>query len=127
MNQDLSPAARDQILTLEAERYAAMLVPDIARLNELIADDVVYIHTNALIESKAVFVGSLAEGRRRYVKIAPVNQVVRGWGDMFIVTGETDIAYVTRGQTFDVRIASTSVWRRDGAALRLVSWHSSRG
>lgn len=61
------------------------------------------------------------------MKIAPLNQVARGWGDLFIVTGETDIAYVTRGQTFDVRIASTSVWRRDGTTLCLVSWHSSKG
>lgn len=74
-----------------------------------------------------MFIDSPAEGRRRYVKIESVNQLVRGRDDLFIVTGEPDIAYVTRGQTFDVRIASTSAWRRDGAALRLVSWHSSKG
>ncbi len=65
MTQDLSAALRDQILALETERYAAMLVPDIARLNELIADGVVHIHINALVESKDVFIASLAEGRRR--------------------------------------------------------------
>lgn len=46
MSQDLSAALRDQIVTLEAERYAAMRVPDIGRLDELIADDVVDIHTS---------------------------------------------------------------------------------
>jgi hypothetical protein len=55
-----------QISALEARRYRAMTDADIAALEELLAADLVYTHSNATSDSKQSYLDKVASGHFDY-------------------------------------------------------------
>ena len=54
--------AEQQVLQAEKDRFAAMTKVDEAALNKLLADDLTYVHTSALLQTKKEFIDSLKSG-----------------------------------------------------------------
>lgn len=113
------------VIELEGLRYQALVDANLSSLDTLISDDVRYIHTNGIVDSKASLIESLASGKRKYLSIIAVEQEVRQYGDLHIITGEIKIQYIARGDTYEALLAHTSVWLERSDQAQLISWHSS--
>ena len=113
------------VVKLERMRYDALVQGDVETLKRLLSDDVQYIHSNGLVDTKDSLVGSLASGSRKYLAFDAIHQETRDYGDISILTGEVSISYIARGVANELRAAHTSVWRTVGGITQLVSWHSS--
>lgn len=55
-------AVRDQ----EEQRYAAILDPDLDRLDRLFDDQLVYTHSSGIVDTKSSYLKAIASGRLRY-------------------------------------------------------------
>ena len=64
---DCEPVSENEALAAEDERYAAQLQSDVNALDRLLADDLVYIHSNAQVDSKQAFIDSLRSGVVKYL------------------------------------------------------------
>ena len=64
-------AAEQQVIQAEKDRFAAMIKADGAALEQLLANDLTYTHTNAMFETKAQFIKSVTGGAIDYVSIVP--------------------------------------------------------
>src|SRR6476469_7381565 len=63
--------ADQQVLQAEKDRFAAMVNGDRAALEKLLADDLTYTHSTALLETKEQFIKSVTSGNIDYVSIVP--------------------------------------------------------
>ena len=103
-----------------------MVQNDVAALETLLADDLVYIHTTGRMESKRQFLDSLRSGALRYRSIEPSETVIRTAGDAAIVTGRAKMAVTINGADRNFEIRYTAVYRSTGGRWQLVSWQSTQ-
>lgn len=125
----LEQAFKAQILQTENERYAAMVKPDYAVLEKLIADNAVYSHSTGNVQSKQQFIDSLKTGKMRYRSITPTTPLIRFYGDLAIVNGVGGFEVTLNGVELSSRLVYTAVYNlktdANGRFWQLVSWHSS--
>ena len=71
----------DEIIALEDRRIEAMTKGDVQALEEILADDLIYIHTTARIDTKSSFIEAISSGRSNYRSVEREDVKVRQFGD----------------------------------------------
>ena len=56
---------------LDAKRFAAQTKNDFDALGSLLADDLVYTHSSAVVDGKTSFIDSMRTGKTKYESIEP--------------------------------------------------------
>lgn len=58
---------REEIIAAEARRFSALrrAVPD--ELRECLDEDLIYVHSNGLVEDREAFIAPLVSGERKYL------------------------------------------------------------
>ena len=119
--------AEDEVAAAEQALYRAMIAQDFDALRAILADDVVYIHSTAVSESKEAYLAGVAAGLYDYGAIETVH--ARNWidGDTLVRTGLTRMLVGERGKPKDnTNLLCTTVWRRERDGWRLVLRHATR-
>src|ERR1700742_3048049 len=94
-----------------AALYRAMLAHDIAALDALLSDDMVYIHSTGLSETKQQFLDGVRDGLYEYERVVPETQRKVVDGDMAMVYAILDFIGGPRGVPHPpVRLVTTLVW-----------------
>jgi ketosteroid isomerase-like protein len=119
--------AEQQVLQAEKDRFAAMVKGDRAALEKLIADDLTYIHSTALLQNKDEFIKSVVAGNIDYVSIVPSasDSKVRINGNTAIVTGLAAVNVIDNGKDRKIRIRYTTAYANHGGAWLLQAWQST--
>jgi len=115
-----------EIIALDRKRMEATCQKDIATLKSLLADDLVYIHSSARIDTKESLIGGIESGSSVYSKIDPSEVKARDLGDTVVLTGIAQIVVgnASRTQSFGVRF--TDVYAKQGSNWQMVHWQSTR-
>ena len=122
-NLGLESAIRE----LEGSLYQAMIKQDFAALDRLLADDLVYVHSTAVAESKAEYIAGLKQGLYEYDHIASREVTVRGYGDVAVVNGIVDMSVSARGRVKEViHLLFVLIWAKQAGAWRLLHRHATR-
>jgi len=114
------------ILETEQQRFAYMVSRDTVALRPLLADDLVYIHSNAMQENKAGHLTAIATGRLVYASMLRETAQVRHYGKNALTNGIIRVQGVLNGNSFAVRLLYTAVYRRQHGQWQLVNWQSTR-
>ena len=112
----------DEILALEDKRVEAMVKGDLQALDDILADDLIYIHTTARIDTKASFIDSIKSGRLNYKSMDSSEVKVRQYGDTAVVTGHFKVH--VGDNKFEAKF--TDVYAKRDNAWQMVSWQSTR-
>ena len=115
----------DAVLAREDRRFQAMIENDQATLDELIADDLRFVHSNGLVEDKAEFLRKLATGDRRYIRYKAIQRDARQEGGFTFVFGEADAEIGRAGGNLITVMTYTAIYR-NAPEPRLLAWHSVR-
>lgn len=118
--------AQQKILDTELRRFEAMTRKDTALLRALLADDLVYLHSNTLTESKKEHITNIAAGRLIYEKMTREQVKVRRYGKTALTNGIVQVRGVLNEKTFEMRLAYTAVYRKKSGVWRLANWQSTR-
>ena len=110
----------------ELDRFGAQVARDTAALRNLLDDDLVYVHSNALIENKARFIETVATGRIGYDSLVPVQMTHRLYGSTAVGNGRVRAVVRMNGQILSVDLLLTTVLVSRNGRWRLVSWQSTR-
>jgi hypothetical protein len=70
------PGDAAPVLAAEDARFAAMVAADATEMQRWFADDLVYVHSSGLVESRDQLVESITSGRMRYVAVTPAERQV---------------------------------------------------
>lgn len=116
----------EEALAAERARYAAQTANDFGAMERLFGDDLVYIHSNALVDTKASYIESMRSGAVRYRTMTPGETRVRCYGGLAIITGTTSLAVTVQGEDRTLDLAFHAIWARRAGGLQFVSWQSTR-
>jgi ketosteroid isomerase-like protein len=114
------------IAALEAELRAAQLGADVAALDRLIADELLFTGPGGALATKADDLTAYREGRVRMRAHDPEELRVRRIGaDVAVVALRTRLAGDVGGVPFAGTYRYTRVWAREGGRWRIVAGHVS--
>ncbi|WP_433496634.1 nuclear transport factor 2 family protein [Sphaerimonospora sp. CA-214678] len=112
------------VLDLDARRWNALVENDIDLLDELFADDLSYVHSNGMRDSKESYLGALREGVFRYLDVDVPAVEERRFGDTAVITGDAVATTRSAAGELVISIRYTAVWSLLDGKWRFVAWHS---
>jgi hypothetical protein len=122
-----SPGDPAPVLVAEDARFAAMVAADTGQMRHWFADDLVYVHSTGLVESRDQLIESITSGRIRYLAVTPVERQVVPLGPAAAaVRGRGRFQVTADGNALDLQIRYLAVYGSEGGVWRLRSWQSLR-
>lgn len=122
MCEDISAAVR----AAEQQRCAAMIVNDVARLEELLDPRLQFHHATGSVDDKAAYLAKIEGGRIEYVAIR--------WNEDVVTPLDAAAALMTGRMTTDVRVEGIekhlenrvmTAWALEYGAWRMVGFQST--
>jgi ketosteroid isomerase-like protein len=111
-----------EIAALEAELRAAQLGADVAALDRLIADDLLFTGPDGALATKADDLAAYRDGVMRVASHEPEDLRVRRVGaDVAVVALRTRMTGSYAGAPFAGTARYTRVWAREGGRWRIVA------
>jgi hypothetical protein len=115
-----------QVLQADLDRFTAMTKGDLAALEQLLAVELTYIHSNARIEDKHAFIYGIKSGGTKYLKIIPTERQAHVMGNVAVLNGVAAVRVVDRGQDLDITIRYTNVHVLRDRRWQMVAWQATR-
>ena len=114
------------VFAAEAARFRAQVEKDGLALQTLLDDDLYYLHSNGLIESKQDFITSVAGGKIVYSEMMATEHRIRLYGKTAVLYGLLMVRGQYEGEPFDIGLYYTSVYRKQRGDWLLVNWQSTK-
>jgi ketosteroid isomerase-like protein len=114
------------IIELDRQRMQAMASKDVATLNKLLADDLIYCHSSARLDTKQSLIGAMQSGATVYTGVEPSDVKAQDCGDAVVLTGIARINVVSGGKPNAFSVRFTDVYANRGGQWQMVTWQSTR-
>lgn len=115
-----------KIIELDKQRMTAMANKDIPTLEKLIADDLIYTHSSARLDTKQTLIGAMQSGATVYTEVTPSDVVAQDCGDTVVLTGKARIGVMSNGKPNAFTVRFTDVYANRGGQWQMVTWQSTR-
>lgn len=123
----LADALKAAVLRADETRVYAMLAADTAALDDMLAPDCLYVHSNGATQTKPQFLAALKSGQIKYSAlryVAPPQ--VRLYGEAAVLHGTTQIEVAgSDGKTVKPTLLITAVYAMLNDRWQLVSYQST--
>ena len=114
------------IRALEDRRYKAMVSADRPVLEELLADDLIYTHSNAVIDTKQSYIDGILGGKWAYAAAERPIENIDVFGDCARVTGHVRLTLKNPdGTTRGVNGRFLNLWLKRNGKWQLAAWQST--
>ena len=115
------------VIALDAVRMRAMELQDYATLEEIIADDLVYTHSSARLDTKETLIGAMKSGATVYKACNPSDVTAQDLGDTVVLTGRAEISIERAGgDSLSFAVRFTDVYANRGGKWQMVTWQSTK-
>ena len=118
--------AQHQLESIENQRFEAMTNKNSAVLQNILADDLTYTHSNGLAETKAQHIENIRTGTIVYQSMQPEEVKVKVYRKTGIITGVVNVKGILKEKEFDIRLRYTDVYIKKRGKWKLVAWQSVR-
>lgn len=116
----------EKIIELDRQRMTAMARKDVATLNRVLSDDLVYTHSSARLDTKQSLIGAMESGATVYTSVEPSDVKAQDLGDVVVLTGVAAISVNSGGTANSFRVRFTDVYAGKGGQWQMVTWQSTR-
>ena len=116
----------DRVIAIDAQRMTAMSQGDVGTLNALIADELVYTHSSARLDTKQSLIENMQSGKTRYTAVVPSDVEAQDYGDTVVLTGVARISVNSGGNAMNFGVRFTDVWANKGGNWQMVAWQSTK-
>ncbi|MEK7688367.1 MAG: nuclear transport factor 2 family protein [Pseudomonadota bacterium] len=114
------------IIDLDAKRMKAMAAKDVATLEAVLADDLIYTHSSARLDTKRSLIDAMVKGTTVYTGVEPSDVKAQDLGDTVVLTGIAHIEVVLNGTPNAFGVRFTDVYTRRDDRWQMVTWQSTR-
>lgn len=122
---DLAADVNEAVLAADSARYRAMIKLDIAALERIFADDLVYMHSTGTIDTKTSLINALRERKFAFKSAETTDTTVRSYGDTAILNGRVRLVVEVAGTDHHAFSGFTTIWVRQESGWTLVHWQST--
>ena len=116
----------EMIIDLDKKRMQAMATKDIVALDALLADDLVYTHSSARLDTKQSLIANMKSGATVYSAVEPSEVRAQDLGDAVVLTGVALIKVTSNGNDLDFRVRFTDAFAKRSGRWQMVAWQSTR-
>jgi len=102
------------LLEAEEARRLAMLDSNTQKLDTLMADSVVYVHSSGIIDDKPAYLHLLSSGTVKYETVAFDQLTIRLIGPVGLITGTMKASLMRAGTRKQIATAYMAVWEHTG-------------
>jgi len=114
------------VIDLDRKRMQAMAAKDVATLEAVLADDLVYAHSSARLDTKRSLIDAMKSGATVYTGIEPSDVKAQDLGDAVVLTGIARIKVVSNGTPNAFGVRFTDVYAKRNGGWQMVTWQSTR-
>jgi ketosteroid isomerase-like protein len=123
----VSHAEEPAVLRADASRLAAMMAGDGAALGRVLSEELVFVHSDGRIESKADYVKNLMAGETAYTNAKTSElRTMQPSSDVVVLIGRQDMRKRFGAAWSEITLRFLSVWRNEAGTWRMVAWQSLR-
>lgn len=115
----------DEVKKAEQDWAAGITKNDFALLGKVLADDLHYLHSTGLVETKAGYIESMRSGKQKYKSLQYGNMKVRVYGTAAVVNADAQVEFVTDGKPGKAHLAITHVFAKNKAGQWQLVSHQS--
>lgn len=118
--------AEDAVRAAEERRWAAQLESDRGALEELLADELQYTHSNGVVDTKRSYVDNIANEVLDYRSAERSDVALQVIGDVAMFTGRV-VMHVVANRSRDVHLDTrySAIWVNRDGAWRFLCWQST--
>ena len=120
------PSNAQKIVDLDRRRMNAMAQKDIATLNALLSDELVYTHSSARLDTKQSLIGAMESGATVYTALEPSDVQPADFGNVVVLTGKARIHVTSQGRPNAFSVRFTDVYAEKNGQWQMVAWQSTR-
>jgi len=102
-----------------------MCEADVATLEALLADSLVYTHSTAGVDSKASYLDAIRSKKWVYQVVERPIEDIQVHGDCAVVTGQVRIELLSSGQPRKLNSRFTNVWVKGAKGWQMIAWQST--
>jgi ketosteroid isomerase-like protein len=117
----------ETVLRIDSSRLQAMMAGDGAALARVFSDELIFVHSDGRLETKAEYVRNLLAGDTAYegamtsgvraMQVAP---------EVVVVIGAQEMRKRLRGAWSEIKLRFMAVWRNEAGVWRMAAWQSMR-
>ena len=122
---DIAEAVSDQIVIADRARIAALLSRDRRALQDIMSDQLVYVHSSGREETKELYLERVAKGEYDYRSFVITRRDLRVLNDLVFDNGDSEIDIVVNGKLREIAGRYLMVWKKENARWRLFRFHSA--
>jgi uncharacterized protein (TIGR02246 family) len=119
-------SAREAILRLEQEWQDALISADVAALDRLYAETMIYTHSNGSVDDKKSYIESLRSGTAKYQSMTRDEIKVQIFGDSAIVTCHWQVSSVSGTKVNNTNARYLHFYTRQNGKWRMVAHQATR-
>ena len=114
------------VSAVEKQRFDAQVSKDYAVLERVLADDLLYAHSNGNTDGKQSYIQSIRDGKSNYAAIESQELKVRVYGNTAVINGVCLIKMNTNNTPTELKLRYTDVYVKKGKQWQMVAWQSLR-
>jgi len=114
------------IIDLDRKRMRAMAAKDVETLEDLLAEDLIYTHSSARLDTKRTLIQAMVSGTTVYTSVEPSDVTAQDLGDSVVLTGIAQIKVVSNGTPNAFGVRFTDVYTKRDGRWQMVTWQSTR-
>ena len=115
-----------EALQAEDARFKAQMSGDGAAMKKLFGDDLVYIHSSTLVDTKQSFIESITSGNVKYRSMHRGDSTVRTYGGVAIVSGSAKFEVTVKGENRSLDLLYHAIWAKRIAGAQFISWQATK-
>ncbi|QMW03796.1 nuclear transport factor 2 family protein [Spirosoma foliorum] len=112
------------VIETEKQRFAAQVKADLGVLDRVLANDLVYAHSNGGTDTKQSYLQSIRDGKTKYSSIDIEEQKVRIYGNTAVINGLCSLVAINNGEALNSHLRYISVYVRNAGQWQMVAWQS---
>ena len=110
----------------EFSRFKAMIEKDSTQLNLLIHSDLIYSHSNGLVENKVEHIHTILSGYIVYKQIAYEEFKIRKYEKWTLTNGIIHVTGTIDNRAFDIRLRFSGTYIEVLGQWELINWQSTK-
>jgi len=116
----------DEALAAEDARFKAQMSGDGAGMSKLFGDDLVYVHSSTVVDTKKSFIESITSGNVKYRSMSRGESTVRTYGGVAIVSGSAKFEVTVKGENRTLELLYHAIWAKRAGGPQFISWQATK-
>ena len=121
-----SNSVEQAALKLEQQWEDALINSDVAALERIYDDSLIYTHSNGSVDNKSVYVGNIKSGVTKYQSMKRDDIKVSVYGNTAMVTCHWEVHVLARGNKIDTNARYLHVYVKQKDGWKMVAHQATR-